>query len=484
MGSSAAPEDRSRETPGPERTSSILYERRIALFTLLAILPGVLAAGVLIALSPWPVPLRFLLVLLLCSVSGLLGRLLRRQIVHSLHTLSNVVAALREEDFSFRARGATPNDPLGQLALEINSLAELLAAQNTRTIEATTLLRRVMESVDVPMFAFDPNGYLRLVNSAGERLLHKPAAASVGRNAEELSLGLLLVTDSEAQVELPQTPGRRWFVRRNQFRQNGVPHTLLVLADVSRVLREEERTAWQRLIRVLGHELNNSLAPIKSIAGTLSARLSALQLPPQEQQDFSRGLAIIEARAAALNRFLQAYRKLAQIPPPSPVLVSVSSLVERVAALESRVRVEVQAGPEVQVHLDPDQVEQMLINLIKNATEAAIETRAANNADAQVAVTWAQGDAQLVITVTDNGPGLSNPDNAFVPFYTTKQEGAGIGLVLSRQIAEAHAGTIRLNNRKDANGCVATVMLPIRRRETSASGHQLAKTNIPEQKTT
>lgn len=478
MGSDASRDDRSREKVSPNQTSSIFYEKRIALFTLLAVLPASLTAGVLLAFRPWPVSLRVASILILCLVSTLLGRLLRKQIIHPLHTLSNVIAALREEDFSFRARGATPHDPLGQLALEINTLAELLAAQNTRTIEATTLLRRVMESVDVPMFSFDPSSTLRLVNPAGERLLRRPAAALLGRDAEQLNLESLLSGDNETQIVLPQTPDRRWFVRRSQFRQNGIPHTLLVLADVSRVLREEERSAWQRLIRVIGHELNNSLTPIKSIAATLATRVSTLELESQEQQDFNRGLGIIESRAASLNRFLQAYRKLAQMPRPSAQMVSLRPLVERAAALEPRVRIDIQASQDVHVCLDEDQVEQMLINLIKNAAEAALEAHLADPANARVGITWSTADAELAITIMDNGPGLSNPDNAFVPFYTTKPQGTGIGLVLSRQIAEAHAGSLRLANRKDLAGCIATVRLPFQLEKSFVSGQPVAKTNM------
>jgi two-component system, NtrC family, nitrogen regulation sensor histidine kinase NtrY len=230
---------------------------------------------------------------------------------------------------------------------------------------------------------------------------------------------------------------------------------------------------------VLGHELNNSLAPIKSIAGTLAGRVSELPIGDEEQQDFRRGLGIIEARAASLNRFLQAYRRLAQMPRPWLGMVDLRSLVERVAALEPRVRVEVQGGPALQVQMDADQIEQMLINLIKNAAEAALEGNAGKRDEAKVTVAWSASDSHLALRITDNGPGLMNADNAFVPFYTTKQEGTGIGLVLSRQIAEAHQGSIRLGNREGGGGCVATVVLPLYHGEASASEHQLSKSNMP-----
>jgi len=256
------------------------------------------------------------------------------------------------------------------------------------------------------------------------------------------------------------------------FRQQGVPHTLVVLSDVSRALREEERRAWQRLIRVIGHELNNSLAPIKSIAGSLNARIEEAPLEPAEREDFKRGLGIIETRAASLNRFLQAYRQLAQMPPPALRLCSIADLVGRAASLETRVAIDVAPGADVALLADPDQLEQMLINLLQNAAEAVLEEQAHQGDPAEpgarpgfrphISVAWLRGAGELVLTIEDNGPGLMNPGNTFVPFYTTKPEGSGIGLVLSRQIAEAHGGSLELANRASERGCVVSVTLPIK----------------------
>ncbi len=442
------------------------FERRVFLLSLLCASPGLIAFFSVIWTANWSSGTKYSVVGLLLLVVLIFIAVLHDQIVHPIQTLTNVVSALREEDYSFRARGAEENDALGELAIEVNTLADLLADQRTRTIEATALLRRVVEETDVPLFAFDPDGLLRLVNSAGERLLQKPASALLGRSVEQIGLSNCFDSENETQVVLPQTPNTRWLIRRSRFRQGGVPHTLLVLSDVGRALRSEERSAWQRLIRVLGHELNNSLAPIKSIAGTLSVRLKTIDIRPQERQDFTRGLEIIESRSASLNRFLQAYRKLAQMPQPSVVAVEVRKLVERVAALETRVRVRVVGGPELVIVVDPDQVEQMMINLIKNAAEAALESMTQEpgrqEAEDAVSIGWTQADSMLNISIKDRGPGLMNPDNAFVPFYTTKAEGTGIGLVLSRQIAEAHGGTIQLSQREDGHGCVATIRLPLR----------------------
>jgi nitrogen fixation/metabolism regulation signal transduction histidine kinase len=373
------------------------------------------------------------------------------------------VSALREEDYSFRAREANPNDSLGELALEINTLADILTEQRIQTIEATALLRRVVDEIDVPIFTFDPEHVLRLVNGAGERLLQQPSARMLGRTATELGLDACFDAPNATLVSLPySTPTARWMVRKRSFRQSGVPHTLIVLSDVSRALREEERSAWQRLIRVLGHELNNSLAPIMSIAGSLAARLPQLNLSGETKSDFQRGLDIIESRTASLHRFLQSYRRLATMPSPKLQSVELRPLAERVAVLETRLPVRIAAEPDVVLMIDPDLIEQMLINLIRNAVDSALEQAQTAGTEPEVALRWEQDDGSVSLIVEDNGIGLLHPSNAFVPFYTTKQGGSGIGLVLSQQIAEAHGGSIELANRKDSRGCVVTVQLPHR----------------------
>jgi nitrogen fixation/metabolism regulation signal transduction histidine kinase len=456
----------------PRKRVRLLYERRITLFSFLVALPAMIVGGILIWLQSWSVESKWALLFAELFVWWLLAMALQEQTSRPLQTLANVIAALREEDYSFRARGAAADDVLGELSLEVNALADLLSDQRIRAIEATALLRRVVEEIDVPLFTFDPDQVLRLVNSAGERLLQQPSVRLLGRTAEEIGLAGCLAAESETLVPLPfHSPNARWLVRRSSFRQRGVPHSLIVLSDVSRALREEERSAWQRLIRVLGHELNNSLTPIKSIAGSLSTQIANAVSDSAQRQDFERGLAIIETRADNLNRFLQAYRQLAQMPPPVFHKTSLPSIVERVAGLETRLNVQVVPGPAAESEVDPDQLEQMLINLVRNAVEAALEpghstgpsgdaTATSAPVDPLVVMRWDVSERDLIITIEDNGPGLLNPSNAFVPFYTTKPAGSGIGLVLSRQIAEAHGGSIELVNRTDKRGCRARVMLP------------------------
>jgi signal transduction histidine kinase len=258
-------------------------------------------------------------------------------------------------------------------------------------------------------------------------------------------------------MTFPSGPGR-WEARVGTFRQSGLPHRLLVLANVSRALREEERQAWQRLIRVLGHELNNSLTPIRSIAGSLESLIAREPRAPDWDQDMRRGLSVIAARAEALGRFLEAYGRLARLPAPQLRPLALGPLAQRAAGLETRVPVTVVGGPDTTLVADPDQVEQLLINLVRNAGDAALETGGG------VRLSWAAADrapTQIEIRIDDDGPGLPNTTNLFVPFFTTKPGGSGIGLVLARQIAEAHGGSLTLENRTPEPGCRARVRLPM-----------------------
>jgi nitrogen fixation/metabolism regulation signal transduction histidine kinase len=301
-----------------------------------------------------------------------------------------------------------------------------------------------------------------LLNAAGERAFGLRGQTALGRTAQKLKLQYLLNTGDDDLLSLEGTQqSARWVVKRTNFRLRGVPHTLLVLSDVSAALREEERIAWERLIRVLGHEINNSLTPIKSIAGSLRGRLVSLQVTSDDSGDFERGLEVIENRAESLNRFLQAYRQLMGLPAPKLAPVSLSALVERVTQLETRVSVTVATAIDVTLMADADHIQQALINLTRNAAEAALSPDASGEGTAQVEIAWESLAGEVVIAILDNGPGLSNAANLFVPFYTTKPSGTGIGLVLAQQIAQAHRGSVQLANRTDGQtGCRAELRLP------------------------
>jgi len=434
------------------------FERRITILAMFAGFPAVALCAFLLWYDGYSAQVQWTIDLLLVLLWLGIAFNLKTRIVRPLQTLSNILAAIREGDYSIRGRRALTGDALGEVMLEVNDLGQTLREQRLGAMEATALLRTVMAEIDVAVFAFDGEQRLQLVNRSGERLLAQPSARLLGRTAEEL--GLLACLNSSGSA--PQTmqmvfPGGvgRWDIRRSTFREGGAQHQLLVLTDLSQALREEERTAWQRLLRVLGHELNNSLAPIKSVAGSLADLMSREPEPPDWREDMHRGLAVISSRADSLARFVESYSKLARLPPPRLEPLKIGALVSRVASLETRLPVNVVSGPDVVVQGDDVQLEQLLINLVRNAVDASMETRG------KVDVGWQQKNGQVEVWVRDEGPGLASTANLFVPFFTTKAQGSGIGLVLSRQIAEAHGGTLTLENRAQLRGCEARLRLPL-----------------------
>ena len=380
----------------------------------------------------------------------------RERVVFPLQTLSNLLGALREGDFSVRGRSPRPDDALGEVMREVNTLGSTLREQRLGALEATTLLRTVMREIDVAIFAFDERQRLRLVNRAGERLLAAPPERLLGQTARELNLVSCLEGPSQStlQAVFPGGAGR-WGMRRTRVRERGLPLELVVIADLTQALSELELQAWQRLVRVLGHELNNSLAPIKSIAGSLESILARNPLPDDWRDDMRRGLNVITSRSESLSRFIGAYARLAKLPRPQLQPLDVTSSVGRAVSFETRLAVQVQPGPDLTVRGDPDQLEQVLINLLRNAADASLAASRTG-----VWVGWRRDGSMLEVWVKDEGPGLSSTANLFVPFFTTKPGGSGIGLVLSRQIAEGHGGALMLENRPDGPGCIARLRLP------------------------
>jgi nitrogen fixation/metabolism regulation signal transduction histidine kinase len=440
----------------------VSYQRRLPALALVAGLPAVLLGLALLWRAGWPAWASVVASVLVVGTWVAFVALLHHELVRPLQTLANVLAAFRGGDYSMRVRAEGSDRALGLVSHEVNDLGETLRTERLGTMEATALLRGVLEEIEVAVFAFDAEDRLWLVNRAGAQLLDRPARALTGRPADALGLAPFLSGGTPRVVEMTFPGGSgRWEIRRTALRHEGRPQRLLVLSDLSRVLREEERKAWRRLVRVLGHEINNSLAPIRSIAESLRDGLvdggAAL-----EPADVEQGLGIISGRAAALGRFMASYARLARLPPPELGPVEIAAWVERVAKLETRLPVAVLPGPEVTIRADSDQLDQMLINLLDNAVDAASETGGG------VRLRWRTTALYVEVLVEDEGPGISDTANLFVPFFTTKPDGSGIGLALGRQIAEAHGGSLTLRNRGEVRGGVARIVLP--RRGPSTEG--------------
>ncbi len=445
------------------------HERRIQLLALAAGAPAVVAVLLILWYQGNYTPkVQWTLTALITGVWLGCAAAIREKVASPLRTLANLMEAMREGDYSIRARQARDDDALGDVMQQVNAMSTTLRAQRLGALEATTLLRKVMAEIDVALFAFDPEQKLKLVNRAGERVLGQPAERIMNLTASALGLADLLGDETEApeivQKSFPAGTGR-WGLHRGSFREGGVPHQLIVLSDLTKTLREEELLAWQRLVRVLGHEMNNSLTPIKSIAGSLSLLLRRNPDGDEWRQDALQGLDVIATRSESLSRFLGSYARLAKLPKPTLAPVEIAGLVRRIIALETRLPCVMVEGPDIAVRADNDQLEQVLINLVKNAVDASLEAGWKSH-EKLVEVGWqvqtpAGGASQLEIWVADRGPGLASTANLFVPFFTTKPGGSGIGLVLARQIVEGHGGSLTLTNREPGPGCEARVTLPV-----------------------
>src|SRR5256886_4495968 len=379
------------------------HERRVLWLALLGGFPAVALALGLLWFGDFAPRTQWILTLVVAGVWLACAAVVREQVVRPLQTVSNVLAALRERDYTLRARGANPDDALGLLLLELNSLGDDLRAQRLRALEATALLRRVMEEIDVAIFAFDAAETLRLVNPSGAALLGRAPEQLLGRDAASLGLAGSLAGDAP-RVDSLTFPGRagRWEVRRGTFRQGGLPHQLLVLTDVSRALSDEERQAWKRLIRVLSHELNNSLAPIKSIADSLLALTTREAATPDRREDLRKVLGVIASRSESLSRLMAAYARLARLPPPRLESVAIQGWVRRVVALETRRPVAIRPGPNMTIHADGGQLDQLLVNLGRQPREATLDGNGA------VEVGWQARKGQPADGVRGEGADLAD----------------------------------------------------------------------------
>lgn len=380
-----------------------------------------------------------------------LGLVLYRRATRPLSTAATILDALRHGDYAHRARIDVLRGPTAALLLQVNELADHLERERLRRQEAQALLDALIERVDIAILAFDVQERLVWSNRAARTLLH--ARLEPGAQASALGGGGLLSGPSERSVVLDgQAAGEAFELRRGVFHQGGERYQFVLLSSAWRVRRQEERAAWQRLVRVLGHEVNSTLTPVQSLAGTCLALLA--DLPEAHTERLRRALEAIEHRARGLSSFIADYARLARLPEPRLSRLRLAACMPRLIALDERCSVRLVGRSPVEVLADPVLFEQAVTNLLRNAVDASLETGGA------VSVDWQADEHEVVLSITDEGAGILNPDNLFVPLFSTKKGGSGVGLVLARNIIEAHGGRLSLTNRARASGAVARVTLP------------------------
>ena len=384
-------------------------------------------------------------------------------LTYQLRSLSNLLGAIVLGDYSLRARSDQGGSVLNELILSINNLSAHLSLHRIESTESQLLLQTVIEHIDVAIVAISDENKIRFMNPAAKKLLQIDQKNSEIALLKQLEVVSSFTSGCQQVVELSLGHQHgRFNVYVEEFRESGLQHKLLFITDVRTLLRSEESKAWQSLVRVISHEINNSLTPIASISQTLSRLLSrqhdAIGIHNQEyNKDLREGLSIITERAKGLSQFVNSYKQLAKLPEPQKSSVSIRNLFHAVSNLFKDQIIQIEPAGDVQLFIDPVQLEQVFINLIKNSLEAMSQT----NSQGVVFVSWQLAEPFLKLSIMDQGCGISNLGNLFVPFYSTKKQGSGIGLVLCRQIIEAHHGHLTITNNVGAQGCCVSIELPL-----------------------
>ncbi len=397
-----------------------------------------------------------LVILFLICLVVICATSLYQKIIYQFRTLSNLLEGMSHGDYSLRGRRHQKGDALGELVLQINQLAETLTKQRFIARESQLLVAKVIQHINVAIVAVNEQKHIVLLNPAGEKLLNISQDKALGKDIEACGAQQLLACQNEQIIELSLAHARGKFkVVRDSYRENGQQQELFFITDVHGLLQENERQAWQNLIRVLSHEINNSLAPIASISATINTISKKQVLADDFSENLNSGLTIIEERAKSLTEFIDSYRQLSHLPPLKKQSVQLRKLLDKVRPLFANRKIIINCQHEHNLMIDPVQIEQVLINLMKNADEAM------HDKSSEIIVNSYTEHKNNIIEIIDNGCGLSNIENLFTPFYTTKNKGSGIGLVLSRQILEAHGGHLLLANRSDQQGCISKLSWPI-----------------------
>ena len=469
--------------------TKIAFEDKLVRTNLIGSAVPTLLSIAFILFSDMSVYLKLLLMFLLFVLVAYSAFTVRQQVIFQLRTSTNLVESMTMGDYSLRANNKQIKGALSDFNMLLNNLAERLAQQNLITREQQILLGKVTSQIDVAIVAVDHNNNISLMNPAAERLFKKKFSELEAWPIEHLGLQNVLkqVGNKVTEFEINQIQ-RKVYVRVDTYFELSKAQYLIFITDIQNLLRDEERAAWQRLLRVLSHEINNSLTPIASISETLGEIISEQKKQLKDDADafvlkkdtgllLEDGLGVIMERAHSLNHFIQDYQQLTKLPQPNKTVFDFLPFISKIAQLFEHSRIYLPKNS-IEVYADSEQMQQVFVNLIKNAEEANhahLNSTRKNKQQAsqcsEIAIACSLEFDMIYISVYDKGKGIKNKENLFVPFYTTKPKGSGIGLSLSQQIARNHGGDLSLKNidvhdifttqECSFNGAKAVLMLPV-----------------------
>lgn len=411
----------------------------------------------LAGLSGYLIAFLCLVLTLLCIYAVVASR---QQSDYQIRTLSNLIESMIDGDYSLRGRLKT-NQAFQELLNLINNLAVTLSEHKIEVKESRLLLERIMEQMDAMVLATNDKGVVVMANASARQLILQGNELSERTRLMEFAVGETIVNQASGIIELSSSNLQgEHFLFKESFLSEGKPHQLYLITNAERLLMEKERNAWQSLLRVLSHEMNNSLTPIASISQVMQKKLNNKERSPNAEE-LLEGVNIINERAESLSNFISSYSQLSHLPKPNKSQLNLAEQINTVVGLFTDCHIQVDNQCDVDLFADKVQLEQVLINLLKNAQEA-IQTELNKRIQIKIVKTL----QTIEVVITDNGPGINNPENLFVPFYTTKKQGSGIGLALCRQIMFNHNGNINLTNVTKANssevkGAQATLLFPL-----------------------
>ena len=447
------------------RKSTLSFENSLMTSVILAGIVPWLTLLLVFWLNDYPFALSALLLVLLMTNLLYFAWSARQKVKNQINTTANLLESIQSNDYTLRGHlperfeNGANGDTMANLTWQINQLSDSLSQQRLQAKESQMLLGKVVNNIDIAIFAVNNSNTISMANNAFLKMLGKSQDEEtfvLGKTIEQLDITHLVNAENDTTIENPtnMTQGR-FLVYCDTFVEQSEQHRLFLLKDASKLLRREESEAWQKLIRVISHEINNSLAPISS----MSESLKSLVHKEGRETDIEDGLEIIQTRSTSLIKLLRGYQSLAKLPPPVPKQEDLKWIIEKICLLHQKIAIEFKQTSEVLVNVDRSQIEQVLINLVKNANESQRAIHTENNLPAiEIEITTTSDEA--IINIKDQGTGIRNVENIFTPFYTTKSKGSGVGLLVSRQIVEAHGGTLQLQNRQDKQGGIATITLP------------------------